>query len=296
MDLDWVQTFLVAAQEENFHRAAARLNLAQPTVTQQIRKLEQHLGMSLFERRGRRVVLTQAGRRFLGHARTLLDTFESGLDDLIRWHQGYRQRLGIAVSPLVATTVLPRWIRRFGAQHPQVEFDIQVMESRDILDSVLRQEAAVGLSRQAVRHAHAVCWPLYPDPVMLVAPPGSREAYPDLAALLQHLPVLSDNHPEYWDGILLSLRRRYPMVRSMRVTQVHVTIHWIQEGLGVSFLPASTVRTAIERRQLAVFPVPEDLPLPVAHTYLVHAAAPHVLAARFAELVRSDPGAGAIRA
>jgi LysR family transcriptional repressor of citA len=271
VELDWLQTFVVAAETMNFHQTADILHLAQPTVSLHIHKLEQALGLKLFERKGRNVVLTAAGRRYLTHARNVLDAMDAGREDMLRWRQGWVETVRIAVSPLVATTVLPRWIQKYSADRPATQFSILVRESAAIPDSLIRGESDVGFTRMRAANPHVECIPLYPDPVTLVAPADGQDLdgpLPTPAELFAQYPVITHNHPEYWDPLLLTLRRAYPDVRTMQISQVHVTIHWIGEKLGVSFLPASTVRRELLRGNLIEVPF-HDFPLPVATTYLV---------------------------
>lgn len=271
MELDWLQTFVIAADTENFRATAEALHLAQPTVSLHVQKLEQHLSVQLFERTGRTVRLSPAGQRYLMHARRLLTVYQDGREDMLRWRQGYEESVTIAVSPLIATTVLPRWIQRYTETHPAVQFSVQVTESGAIESTVLSGHCDLGLTRLQLSHAHIECLPLYADPIVMVAPADAPDwDGPALVAadLLQQYPVLTHNHPEYWDSLLPALRKYIPYTRTMQVSQVHVTIQWIVDKLGVSFLPASTVQRDLLRGTLAEVPF-DSFPLPVAHSYIV---------------------------
>ncbi|MDQ0190203.1 LysR family transcriptional regulator [Alicyclobacillus cycloheptanicus] len=271
MDIDWLHTFLVAAAEENFRRASEKLHLAQPTVSMHIDKLEQALGVKLFDRVGRTVRLNRYGRRFLPYAEQAIASIHSGEQEIVRFQQGYEQTLTLSVSPLIATTYLPRWIRAFSQHHENVAFSVQVMESKDIAQHVAQGQSDVGFSRMPSDLQRVASTVLYDDPVVAVAPADAHDldGPPEtLAELLLRYPLLTHNHPGYWDDLLLTLRDRYPAVRTLRVSQVHVTVRWIEESMGVSFLPTSTVRRALVLGSLMEVPLPE-WPLPVAHTYLL---------------------------
>lgn len=264
-------TFVVAAEEENFRRTADRLHIAQPTVTLHIQKLEQTWGLALFERTGRHVKLSAGGRRLLPYARRLLGMYQASREEMARWQQGYEEQVTIAASPLVASTVLPTWIRRFTAAHPTTEFSIQVKESETILQHLLQHACDLGLTRLEVQHPDVTSIRLYSDPIVMVAPSDVQDLEgppPDPAELISTYPVLTHNHPDYWDSLVVTLRKRYPQIRTMQVSQVHVAIHWIVEKAGVSFLPASTVRRELMRGTISEVQVP-DLTLPVTHTYLL---------------------------
>lgn len=271
MDLDWLRTFLVAAEEENFRRASERLHLAQPTVSTQIDKLEQQLGAQLFERVGRTVRLSLQGRRFLAHARAALTAVQDGEHEIARLQQGYDQTIVLAVSPLVATTYLPRWIRAFSQRFPNVEFAVQVMESREIAAYLAAGHCDLGFSRMPSALHRVKAQVLYRDPVVAVAPIDGHDLdgpARTVGELLQTYPLLTHNHPLYWDDLTLAARRQYPALRMIRVSQVHVTVRFVEEAMGISFLPTSTVRRSLSLGSLVEVPALE-WQLPVAHTYLL---------------------------
>lgn len=274
MDIRWLQTFVAAAHYENFRQASEKLFLAQPTVTVHIKHLELLLGSALFERKGRNVRLTSAGRRFLPHARQILENYDAGIHDLESWRQGYQQKITLAVSPLIAASILPPLIRIFIRQQPEIEISVQVLESKDIGDVVAGGLADLGLSRMNPVHSSLQVRKLYADPVILVVPHdgGDPESSPPLEIdeLMHENIILTYNHPEYWDDLLMRIHRQYPRIRTMAVSQVHVTKRFIEEGLGISFLPRSTVtRELIEGRILEVPLAGEGIELPAASTYLV---------------------------
>jgi LysR family transcriptional repressor of citA len=272
LDIKWLRTFVTAAHYENFRHAAEVLYLAQPTVTIHIKHLEESVGSLLFERSGRNVLLTSAGRRFLPHAKRILDIFDHGVHDLLSWRQGYNRKLTLAVSPLIAASILPSIVRRFIAQHPDIEVVVQVTESKEIGEAISTGNADVGLSRMTPGQLDLSFKKLYEDPVVLVAPHdgGEAENSPpiDIVQLLQEQTVLTHNHPEYWDDLMTEIRRKNNHIRAMVVSQVHITKRFIEEGLGVSFLPRSTVRREVmEGRLLEV--LTDSIRLPLAATYLV---------------------------
>lgn len=274
MDLRLLRTFTVAARLLNFHKTAEKLYLAQPTVTAHIRQLEEGLGVELFDRTGRRVRLTPAGQRFLPHAEAVLGAYDEGVQDLLSYHQGYRSRLAIAASPLIARSVLPRAVQRFTHAHGDVEISVSILLSSEIGGAVATGRFDVGLTRQRPVERDLEVGVLYSDPVILVAggDAGDHDTPPpDWEELLTHQKLLTHNHPLYWDDLLLALRQRGLALRTMVVTQVDIAKRFIEEGLGVSFLPQSTVWRELMEGRLLEVPTP-TFPLPIAHTYVVQPA------------------------
>lgn len=292
MDMKHLQTFVLTARTLNFRKAAEQLFLAQPTVTQHIRLLETELRVQLFDRGGKRVRLTPAGERFLQYAEQLLHVYEEGVQELTGWQQGYRDRLVLAVSPLVARSTLPRVMNRFTAAHPDVEVVVQIALSPEIPALVTDGRAHLALSRMSAHSRDLYSYVWYNDPVVLVVSADGLDldaAPPDWREVLANNRLLTHNHPIYWDDLLLSIHRHGVRVRTMEVSLVDITKVFIEEGLGVSFLPVSTVKRELLEGRLMEVPTP-GLPLPTAATYVIHqAVGPSPSAAEFMQLLAPPP-------
>lgn len=269
MDLRLLRTFVVAARLLNFHQAADRLYLAQPTVTAHIRQLEQELGAPLFERTGRRVKLTAMGERFLPMCQRILDTYEETIQDLNAWRQGYHSTLRILSSQMVAGTRLPEMLKRFAADYPHIEVKVSSLDSPEIPAALQDGRGDVGLMRMPP-FGDFEYLQLYEDPVVLVAPRDEDREWQDL---LTNRTLIIRNHPVYWDDLLLALDQKELVLRTMAVTHIHVTKRLIEEGLGVSFLPTSAVEREVQGGSMRIVPTP-GLNLPVAGTYVVYPTRP----------------------
>lgn len=124
MELRHLRSFAVLAEERHFGRAAARLHIAQPALSQQLQQLEREVGVRLVDRSSRRVELTEAGRLLLGRAHDVLDTLGRTTEELGLLAEG---RLGRVVVGLVGTAtydVLPRLAREARARLPEVVLDL----------------------------------------------------------------------------------------------------------------------------------------------------------------------------
>jgi LysR family transcriptional repressor of citA len=272
MEFQWLNTFVVAAETGNFRQTAELLFISQPSVTVHIKLLEKELGMQLFLREGKKVKLTEAGKRYVTHAKKLLEVYQDGLEDLNSFSQGYTSNLTLAISPLIADTILPYVVKSYTRQHPEVEISIKIIESMDIEEAVLMEEVDLGLSCLKSLHPDLLCELLYPDRVILVAPHDGRDAESapplDEEEVLTANYLLTHNHPGYWDGLCRIIKSKFPGVKMMKVSQVHITKRFIVEGLGVSFLPTSTVRRELLEGTLLEVNC-HTLNLPEANTYAI---------------------------
>jgi LysR family transcriptional regulator, repressor for citA len=271
MDTRLLRTYIAAARLQNFHQAAEKLFLAQPTVSAHIRLLESELGCELFERTGKRVRLTAAGERFLPHAQRVLDSLEAAMHDLTAWQQGYETRLSIMASPVVAASTLPSLLKRFTRQYPRVEVMVLSGTSPETGEQVAAGVADIGLSRMPAAGTETESTILYHDPVLLVGPRSCLDdtgATPDWRRLLASHMLLTRNHPMYWDDLLLALSQQNVPLRTLAVDRVDVTKRMVEEGLGVSFLPQSAIVRELAEGRLVEVEV-DDFPLPIAATYVV---------------------------
>ncbi len=130
MELYQLRYFVEAASEGNITRAAKRLNIAQPALSQQLRNLEGELGAQLMARGRRGARLTAAGEAFLPRARAVLEAAEAARSAVMDVTQLRAGRLTVAAIPAVSGGWLPGRLRRFRERHPAVE--IRLMEGRSV--------------------------------------------------------------------------------------------------------------------------------------------------------------------
>ncbi len=121
MHLRHLRAFVAVAEVLNFSRAADELEIAQPAVSQQIRGLEEELGVLVFDRIGKRVTLTEAGRALLPHARQILHLVETAENEVRERGELKRGRASLGAPPTVSTHVLPARLTQFKQQHPGLE-------------------------------------------------------------------------------------------------------------------------------------------------------------------------------
>ena len=130
MELRQLQYFLAVAEELNFGRAAARLQIAQPPLSRQIRAFEQELGVELFRRTKRRVELTEAGRVFLEEARQILSQVEQGVRVAQRASRGEIGRLVVGFEGSSTYDVIPVSLKVYRERFPEVDLVVYASDYR----------------------------------------------------------------------------------------------------------------------------------------------------------------------
>jgi DNA-binding transcriptional LysR family regulator len=125
MELRHLRYFIAVADELSFSRAAERLRIAQPPLSQQIQALEAELGLKLFDRKKRPLQLTLAGQEFLEEARSILVQLEQSVHKAQRIHQGDLGCLTVSFISSIANSILPDILRQFRENHPSIKLILQ---------------------------------------------------------------------------------------------------------------------------------------------------------------------------
>lgn len=174
MNLRQLRYFVVLAEELSFTRAADRLNISQPPLSQQIAQLEEELGVKLFERSSRRVELTEPGRIFLADTRTTLERIKRATIRVRAVEQGLAGRIEVGLSSSHFLGPLPRLIFKYSRTHPNVQVTLNEMRPADQLEAVLERRIDVGISRAEVDDRLLCSLPLWHDPAVVALPLGHR--------------------------------------------------------------------------------------------------------------------------
>ncbi|MGW5863261.1 LysR family transcriptional regulator [Streptomyces sp. NPDC055239] len=171
MELRQVRYFLALAEECHFGRAAARLHIAQPALSQQIKQLERELGTPLFHRSTRHVELTEAGRHLTGYARTLLTEAERARVHMTELATGHAGRVSVGFIGTATYDVLPRVARTVRSRLPHITLDLHgELLTPQLADGLLdgTYDLAVFRSRTATQDLDIT--PLRTEPLVAVLP------------------------------------------------------------------------------------------------------------------------------
>jgi len=268
MELRHVRSFVAVAEELHFGRAAKRLGIAQPPLSQQIKRLEAELGVVLFHRTRRRVELTEAGRALLEEGRRLLAQAERTEQAAQRAHRGEVGRLEVGFVGSATYGPLPAILRAYRAAYPDVDLGLRQLTTAEQVAALLEGGIGVGLLRPPAPAAVGV---LAVETVqreeVLVALPQSH-----LLADWRRIPAaeLAEEPfvlfpraagPGLYDQIVaICGRAGFVPTVAQEATEMATIIGLVAGGLGVSLVPASVRRLA--RPDVAFRPL--DPPTPPA--------------------------------
>jgi len=276
MELRHLRYFVAIAEEGSVTRAAHRLGLQQPPLSQQLRALEEEIGVPLFDREPRRVTLNEAGRLFLRSARAILAEAGEAVEQVRRFHRGEEGQVAIGFTSSASLHPLaPRLIRGFRERFPLVRFAVEESETYALLLALEQRRIDVALLRIPVPGAAALAsHTLASDGLMAALPRAhplaAREGDLPLAALAGEPFVLyrRTDGPGIYDALLGGLQRAGFRPRVVdEVSRIIAAINLVAAGRGVTIVPASMQvlhRESVVYRPLAPGPLP-PLPLNLVH-------------------------------
>ncbi len=239
-------------------RAAAELNLTQPAVSMQVKQLEEQIGLPLIDLIGRRLVLTEAGRELLEHARDIaakLATLKAAMD---RFRGLERGILRIAVVSTVSY-FLPRLIKDFTKNHPGVRIALQVANRGAVLAALAEKSVDLAITGRPPESADAVARPFMDNPLVVIAEPGhalaGRDSIPT-ALLAEETMIVR----EPGSGTRAAMERFFSeagveILPGCEVNSNEAVKQAVQAGLGLGIAPAQTIELELETKRLAVLPV-----------------------------------------
>src|SRR3954463_8499423 len=176
MELRHLRYFIAVAEELHFRRAAERLHMSQPPLSQQIRQLEEEVGVQLLTRNQRRVELTAAGAAFLVRAREILDAIEDAARQARRVQRGEGGRLGGGVVGAAMYSFVPELLRAFREQAPDIALRLHELGTTEQLRQLDDGRLDVGFLRTPGRWPGLAVETALEEPVL-----GARPAGPPLA-------------------------------------------------------------------------------------------------------------------
>ena len=259
MDLRHLRYFTTLAQERNFTRAAARLNVSQPPLSQQIKALESELGTLLFLRTSRRVDLTAAGQVFLTHASAILERVEQASAQTRAVGSGHAGHLDIGSSSSLLLGPLPQLVAGYRRAFPGVSVALHEMTPAAQLTALRDRRLDISFSRTPVADLHLSAELAWEDPVVAALPRGHRLvarrklALKDLAS--EEFVLLRLDSSAFAAYINQCCVDAGFMPRaSQYVVETQAMPSLVAAGLGVALVPASLAsvhRRGVEYRTLA---------------------------------------------
>ncbi|MFP7471445.1 LysR family transcriptional regulator [Niallia taxi] len=245
MELRHLQYFQTVAEELHFGRAAARLNMTQPPLSQQIKQLEEELGFPLFHRSSRAVELTTAGDVFLGQIRSILSQLDRAVDTARHTARGELGKIIIGFVGTATYEILPPAIKEFRTIFPSIDIELRQLSAPNQLNALLNGDIDIGFSHPPVASCELISSSLKKSECVIAIPKNHRLADKQAVAItdMMNEPIISlskEAWPSlYEDFIQLCNKHGFQPNIVQESTEYQMVIGLVTAGIGIAVVPDS---------------------------------------------------------
>ncbi|MEO8485659.1 MAG: LysR family transcriptional regulator [Betaproteobacteria bacterium] len=286
-----LKVFQTVAEHLSFSRAAEALHLTQPAVSAQIRELEGHAGLPLFERLGRRVYLTAAGTELVAQSRAILQQFREAEDAMARLKGISGGTLSVAVIS-AGDYFFPRLLAEFMRRHAGVVLDLTVQNREGLLKRLADNQTDLAVMVRPPEGDETVHEAFAPHAYVIVASPshplcGARTI--PLARVLEEPFIVRERGSDTWNSMREAFGASFSAVRvAMEIGSNETIKQAVIAGMGLGFLSSHAIALELATGSLAILDV-EGFPA-MRHWYVVHLRQKRLpaVAIAFKEFLRSD--------
>jgi DNA-binding transcriptional LysR family regulator len=256
MDLRHLRYFVAVAEEGHVTRAAARLGLQQPPLSQQIRALEAELQVQLFRRKPRGVELTQAGEALFAEAQAILQQVEHAVTAVRRTARGEAGRIGLGFTSSASFhPFVPQVVRKYRETHPLVALSLDESGTGELVAALLEERLDAAFVRSPVGAAEGIAVHSVLDEAMVAALPAGHALARRTNATPLGLGELSAETfilyrrplgPGLYDAIIAACQRAgYSAIIGQEAPRMLATLSLVAAGLGVTLVPQSMRRLRV---------------------------------------------------
>jgi DNA-binding transcriptional LysR family regulator len=260
MDLGQLEVFLAVAREGRFSRAAEKLYRTQSAVSQSIRKLEEEIGESLFDRSSREGLLTDAGRVLQEYAERLLNLRNDAQEALVELRELHKGKLAITANEFTALYLLPV-LAEFRRLHPMIKIAVQRSLASHIPDDVLRHNSELGVLSYDPQDPQLCSTVVYLDELIFVVPPRHPLATAHQVSIGQLGAESFVAHivsSPYREKVIQAFKRhKTPLHMDIELPTLQAIKRFVAMGNGVALLPEICVENELARGELIPIAVRE---------------------------------------
>ncbi len=258
MEAKQLRYFLAVARAGSFVKAAEAEGVAQPSLSQMIKRLEDDLGVPLFDRLGRAVRLTAHGEALLPHAEAVLREMEMARKAVDAGKSPQRGRIRLGVIPTLLPGAAAPAVRDFARQFPAIEVELFEQTTERLIERLRLGDLDLALLALPIKHDEIVCSELFREPLLAAVPPGHEMAGSRSVPLArlkgEKLLLLREGHCLREDVLEACTRARADFETIFESDQLDSLLALVEAGFGVSLVPATAARRNCEGRFLAVEP------------------------------------------
>ena len=247
MELRHLRYFIAVAEELHFGRAAKRLNISQPPLSQQIMQLEEEIGVQLFNRTKRRVEITPAGMVFLAEACRIITMSDDAVRRTIRADKGEIGRLAVGYIGSANYSLLPQVVREFRKRFQDVDLSLAELNTSNQIEALRDGRIHVGFLRppQGIENEGLSIEPVFREPLMAAMPrnhhiKGKTPIPLSVLAKESFIMIPRQRGPGYFDYIIaLCQQEGFSPRIVLEASQFHTIIGLVAAEIGIAIVPAS---------------------------------------------------------
>ncbi|EHP44716.1 LysR family transcriptional regulator [Cupriavidus basilensis OR16] len=266
-----LKVFETVARHLSFSRAAEELHLTQPAVSTQVRQLEGHVGLPLFEQLGKKIYLTPAGIEMLHYSRSIMQQFREAEDAMSQLKGISGGRLNVAVIS-AGDYFFPRLLAEFMQRHDGVTLNLAVHNREELLHQLAGNLTDLAVMVRPPEGMDTISESFAPHPYVIVAAPNHRlvgERNIPLAALADEAFVAREKGSDTWNSMQEGFAGRLSNLRiAMEIKSTETIKQAVIANMGIAFLSAHTVGLELQTGNLAVLDI-EGFPV-MLNWYVVH--------------------------
>ena len=289
-----LKVFEAVARHRSFSRAAEELHLTQPAVSTQVRKLEDHAGLPLFEQLGKKIHLTPAGTQMLQSSREIIQKFQEAEEAMAQYKGVSGGRLNVSVIS-AGDYFFPRLLVEFAQRHAGVTLNFGVCNREELLTQLKDNVTDLAVMVRPPEDADTVAEPFAPHPYVVVAAPTHPLAKTPriaMSRIVREPFVVREKGSDTWNSMMDGFGTQLANVNiTMEIRSTETIKQAVIAGMGVSFLSAHTVSRELQSGSLVVLDV-QGFPL-MLNWYVVHRRAKRLppVAQAFKNFLLSDGAA-----
>jgi DNA-binding transcriptional LysR family regulator len=259
---DHLRALIEVVAQGSFTRAAKRLNLAQPTISLQIRDLETRLGVRLVDRLGKRAFATAAGRELIDHAQRIQQETDRLMAAMRRHRDGWLGQVRIGSSTTALIYHLPPVLQRLRRDHPSIELVVTTGTTTGVVERILRNEIDIGVVSLPINERQLDTAPLKAEPLVAIFAARTRNLPNRVTAqFLRQYPLLLEFARAHVRALIidwLSADGVEPRP-AMELDNLEAVKRMVASGLGVSVVPSAAIADANDVVKLVARPLRPSL-------------------------------------
>jgi len=253
-----LKVFETVARHLSFSRAAEELHLTQPAVSTQVKKLEEHAGLALFEQLGKKIYLTPSGAELLNYSRAIIQQFQEAEDAMTQFKGITGGKLNVAVIS-AGDYFFPRLLVEFARSHQGVTLNLSVHNREGLLNQMISNLTDIAIMVRPPTDMDTINEAFAPHPYVIVAAPDHHLVAKKNIAMstLIHEPfVVREKGSDTWNSMEDGFGDRINDINvAMEIRSTETIKQAVIAGMGISFLSAHTISLELQAGSLAVLDV-----------------------------------------